>query len=121
MKYITEAQYAEISHCFPPSRGRNNHTNLHILNAMLYLAENGCKWRALPPEFGPWHTVYMRVSRWAKAGILARVFTELKTRFGVDLRAKLHALDSTTVKVHPDGTGALKKTVRKASAARTAG
>ena len=29
------------------------------------MASNGCKWRALPRRFGPWHTVYMRLYRWA--------------------------------------------------------
>lgn len=26
-----------------------------IINAVLYVAENGCKWRALPPRLGNWH------------------------------------------------------------------
>ena len=121
MKRITEEQYEEIEHCFPRHRGNVGLSNLEILNALLYIAENGCKWRALPREFGPWHTVYMRVTRWFKAGVLAEVFAELKRRFGVEVRVEVYGLDSTTVKVHPDGTGARKKTVRRALGARTAG
>jgi len=121
MKRITKAQYDEISHCFPTHRGNVTLSNLQVLNALLYLAENGSKWRALPSEYGSWHTVYMRVSRWFKEGILARVFAELKARFGVELRVEVCALDSTTVKVHPDGAGALKKTARRVWVARGAG
>ena len=44
----------------------------------LYVAANGCKWRALPGRYGPWHTVYMRLSRWAKAGVLDRLFEQLQ-------------------------------------------
>jgi transposase len=36
-----------------------------LLDALLYIAENGCKWRRLPKEFGNWHTIYMRLRRWA--------------------------------------------------------
>ncbi len=52
--------------------------NLVLLNALLFVLENGCKWRALPHEFGRWHTVYMRLSRWSKAGVIERVFARLQ-------------------------------------------
>jgi hypothetical protein len=42
-----------------------------------------------------------------------RVFEKLQREQLVCLRLEAMALDSTTVKVHPDGTGALKKTDRK--------
>ncbi len=35
--------------------------------ALLYIIENGCKRRALPKEFGNWHTVYVRFNRWSNA------------------------------------------------------
>ena len=43
------------------------------MNAVLYVAENGCKWRALPREFGNWHTVYTRLRRWAECGVSERL------------------------------------------------
>ena len=39
-------------------------SNLHVVNAMLYVAEHGCKWRGLPKRFGNWHTIYTRMRRW---------------------------------------------------------
>ncbi|WP_425526911.1 transposase, partial [Xanthomonas oryzae] len=27
-----------------------------VVNALLYVAEHGCKWRGLPERFGNWHT-----------------------------------------------------------------
>ncbi|MDR3320394.1 MAG: transposase [Desulfovibrio sp.] len=33
-----------------------------MLNAILHIAENGCKWRALPKHFGQWPTVYVRMN-----------------------------------------------------------
>ncbi|WP_425597238.1 transposase, partial [Synergistes jonesii] len=31
-----------------------------LINAILYVTENGCKWRALPKSYGNWHTIYVR-------------------------------------------------------------
>ena len=112
---ITEKQYKIIAHCFPRQRGNVSFSNLEVLNAILYVAEHGCKWRGLPKRFGNWHTIYTRMNRWSKAGVLDRVFEELQRYQFIRVKIEAVALDSTTVKVHPDGTGALKKTDPNAS------
>jgi transposase len=84
----------------------------------LYVTENGCKWRALPKAFGNWHTVYVRMNRWSKSGALQRLFEALQIEGIIQIRMEAVCLDSTTVKVHPDATGALKKRENKASDAR---
>ena len=75
---ITEAQYQLIAPILPVQRGNVSLPNLQVLNAILYVAEQGCKWRGLPPRFGNWHTVYMRMNRWSKNGVLDRVFEYLQ-------------------------------------------
>ncbi|SAK48076.1 IS4 family transposase [Caballeronia ptereochthonis] len=52
---------------------------------------------------------YTRMNRWSKAGVLDRVFTELQREQIVRIKIEAVSMDSTMVKVHPDGTGALKK------------
>jgi transposase len=32
-------------------------SRLHVLNAVLYVAEQGCKWRGLPKRFGRLNTI----------------------------------------------------------------
>ena len=113
---LTEAQYARIAPCLPVQRGNVRLSNLQVLNAILYVAEHGCKWRGLPPRFGKWHTIYTRMNRWAKNGVLDRVFAHLQREQLLRIRLEVVSLDSTIVKVHPDGTGALKKTAPKPSA-----
>lgn len=107
---ITEIQYQQIEHCMPRQRGNVNHSNLQVLNAILYVAEHGCKWRGLPKRFGNWHTIYTRMNRWAKSGVLSHVFGQLQHQQIIRIRIEAVSLDSTSIKVHPDGTGALKKT-----------
>jgi len=113
---LSPEQYDRIAHCFPKHRGTLRYGNLQALNAILYIAENGAKWRRLPEKFGHWHTVYTRMRGWAKSGVLARVFAALQQEQIIRLKIEAACLDSTSVKVHPDGTGALKKTAPRASA-----
>ena len=112
---ITEAQYLRIEPSLPRQRGNVSLSNLQVLNALLYVAEQGCKWRGLPKRFGNWHTIYTRMNRWSKAGVLDRVFEQLQREQIVRIKIEAVKLDSTTVKVHPDGTGALKKTALRPS------
>ena len=113
---ITEEQYARIKDSLPVQRGNVSLSNLQLLNALLYVAEHGCKWRGLPKRFGNWHTIYTRMNRWSKSGVMDRVFEKLQLEQIVRIKIEAIALDSTSVKVHPDGTGALKKMDRKPSA-----
>src|ERR1019366_7737945 len=113
---ITEAQYIRIESSLPRQRGNVTLSNLQLLNALLYVAEQGCKWRGLPKRFGNWHTIYTRMNRWSKNGVLDRVFEQLQREQIVRVQITAVKLDSTIVKVHPDGTGALKKTAPKPSA-----
>ena len=115
---ITEAQYQHIASTLPRQRGNVKVNNLQLLNALLYVAEHGCKWRGRPKRFGPWHTIYTRMNRWCKNGVLDRVFEQLQREQVVRIRIEAVSLDSTIVKVHPDGTGALKKTDPRPSASR---
>jgi transposase len=55
---ITVSQYQQIEDCLPRQRGSVSLPNLLVLNAILHVAEQGCKWRGLPRQFGRWHTVY---------------------------------------------------------------
>src|SRR3974390_2042844 len=113
---INAEQFAHIEPCLPRQRGNVSHENLNVINAILFVAENGCKWRALPKRFGNWHTIYTRMNRWAKAGVLDRVFAQMQHQQLIRIRIEAVSLDSTIIKVHPDGTGALKKTDLKPSA-----
>lgn len=108
---ITKEQYGKIEKCLPKQRGNVKIENLQLINAILYVAENGCKWRALPERYGKWRTVYEPMNRWSKNGVLQRVFEGLQMEGIIKIKMENVCLDSTTVKVHPDGTSALKQVV----------
>ena len=106
---LTQAHLDKIKDYLPTPRKKPEIEMIDFLNAVLYIIENGCKWRALPKEFGNWHTIYTRLNRWCKNGTLDVMFTALQEENIIDIRTKFICLDSTSVKVHPDATGALKK------------
>ena len=106
---LTREQFSIIEPILPVQRGNVRLDNLTVVNGILHVAEHGCKWRGLPKRFGNWHTVYTRMSRWSKTGVLERVFEELQRSRLIRMRIEAVSLDSTSIKVHPDGTGALKK------------
>jgi transposase len=106
---ITKEQFEVIKSHFPIQRGNVAVDNYAFINAILYMAENGCKWRALPKEYGVWSTVYKRYNRWVKSGVIARVFTALQLQKIISIKVEYLSFDSTSLKVHPDGHGALKK------------
>ena len=51
--------------------------------------------------------------RWADAGVLERLFAALQKHHMIRISVDCLGLDSTSIKVRPDGTGAPKKTARK--------
>lgn len=70
---ITQAHFAQIEHHLPLRRGNVSLSNLNVLDAMLCVAEHGCKRRGLPVRFSNWHTMYRRLNGWSKSSV-DRVF-----------------------------------------------
>ena len=59
-----------------PTGGRpEKHHRRAIIDAILYLIDNGIKWRALPADFPPWRTVYGYFTRWA-ADLTTMILTD---------------------------------------------
>lgn len=106
---ITKKQYKKIEPLLPKPRGNFVVEHLKVLNAILYVAENGCKWRALPRRYGHWNTVYRRFRRWAESGVLSRVLEALQKEELIGADFSVLSLDSTFVKASPSAAGALKK------------
>ena len=95
---IKKEQYEQIKECFPKQRKAAKISNLDVLNAVLYIAENGCKWRSLPKEYGDWHVIYVRINRWAKKSVLERVFLRLQQMGIIQIQVDVISLDSTCIR-----------------------
>jgi putative transposase len=73
-----------------------------ILNALFYLAKNGCTWRALPHDFPPWQVVYYYFRKFKLQGVwedLNQVIHEkVRTQAGRQPQASAMIIDSQSVK-----------------------
>ena len=66
--------------CLTATGGRpEKHHRRAIVNAIFYIADNGCKWRNLPGDFPPWRTVYGFVRRWRAGRVLHDLVDDLRT------------------------------------------
>jgi len=63
----------------------------------------------------------MRANRWAKNGVLDHIFSVLQDADVINIQVGQVLLDRMIVQIHPDGTGALKKTVFKLSGSQEEG
>ena len=105
---LTRKQFAAIEHLMPTARKKPTVSNDQFMCALLYIIENGCKWRTLLEKYVKWHTIYMRFSRWSQNGMIQIIFEALQEMNILDNRTDVLCLDSTSIKVHSDATGARK-------------
>jgi len=89
-----------------------------IISGILHRLREGCRWRALPAEYGPYTTVFNRYNRWSKRGIWQGLFAALVAC--ADAPAVV-MIDSTAVKAHRSASGAKGGGRPRRSAARAAG
>jgi len=73
---ITEKQFEKIKDSLPIQRGNVKLQNLTVVNAILFVAEHGCKWRGFRPVWQLAQHLYAYESL-AKKGVLDRVFREV--------------------------------------------
>ena len=107
---FTPEPFERIRPYFPKQRGNVAIPNFTLLQGFLYAIENGGQWRTLPSGYGNWNSLYRRINRWAKNGILERVSPTLQQEKIIRVKTEVPAMDSTSFRLHPDAHGALKKT-----------
>src|SRR3974390_678106 len=79
--------------------------NRRFLNALLWMARSGARWRDLPAQFGDYETVKRRYYRWIERGVLDEVLAALSRE--ADLEWLM--IDSTIVRAHQHAAGASRQ------------
>lgn len=78
--------------------------NRLFLEAVLWIARTGAPWRDLPQEFGHWHRVYVRYSRWSHKGIWQQILEAVAD----DADFEYLMVDGSIVRVHQHGAAQKK-------------
>ena len=78
---LTRAQFELIEPLLPAAKpgGRPRSVCLwSVLNGILYVVVNSCKWRDLPGDLPPWQTVYTYFRNWRKDGTWQAIHTRVR-------------------------------------------
>ena len=98
---LTDTQWEQIEKHFPQGPNSDHHKR-SLINAVLYLVDSGCKWRALPHDFPPHSTVHTFYRRARIDGLWEKVLDEMveKTRIkeGRNASPSYGIADSQSVK-----------------------
>ena len=69
---LKDAQGEQIEEYFPQDPNSEHHKR-SLVNAVLYLKDNGIKWRSMPHEYPPWSTVHSFYFRARQCGLWEKV------------------------------------------------
>lgn len=94
---LSKRQFNKIRKFFPDKNNRPRIDDLLVISGIIFVIQNGLKWRQLPEFYGKWKTVYSRFRRWSKAGIFNKIFHAMAAKQG---KSNDGMLDSTAVKAH---------------------
>ena len=107
---LTLAQWGILSPMLRPNTGRgrrNIHDLKDIVDAILYINVNGCKWVDLPHDFPPPTSVSHHYRKWSKDGTWRQINDTLREavreQAGRDPHPSLGAIDSQTMKAAATG------------------
>ena len=118
---MTDKDWAIVLEVFAASRSRRGdkgRDNRRFLEALHYFTVHNITWRALPPEFGKWNSIWKRFWRLSQSGVFDAFFEALAS-----LSRTAHLVqmfDSTIVRAHVSAAGAKGGRVVRLWAARVA-
>lgn len=87
--------------------GRPSVSRRRLIDGIRWRVRTGAPWRDLPPEYGPWQTVYGLFRRWQRDGVWSWVLTGLQARAdAAGLITWEVNVDSTICRAHQHAAGA---------------
>lgn len=77
---LTDAHWQQISALLPSPKdhGRPPVDSFSLLAGILWIIRTGAPWRAMPTQFGHWHTAYTRYQDWQRAGLWTTILAILQ-------------------------------------------
>ena len=117
--WLSDEAWAVIEPHLPRGRpGKPRVDDRRVISGILHVLKVGCRWRDVPPAYGPATTIYNRYNRWSRRGLWQRLFEKVAATGAVPTEL---ILDSTHVKAHRSASGGKGGSGRKRSGAREAG
>lgn len=105
---LSNEQWLRIEPFVPGGRkGRRGPrtNNRRFVDALIWMARSGGRWRDLPERYGNYQTAKRRYYRWIEMGVLEKLFEALAKEADLDWVA----IDSTSIRAQPQAVGARRK------------
>ena len=117
--WLTDEQWAAIEPELPMIHtGPVRKDDRRVISGIIHRFREGCRWRALPDEYGPYTTVFNRFNRWSKRGVWQEIFKAFVEADGIP---DLGMIDSSAIRAHRSASGAKGGRRARPSAARGVG
>ena len=78
---LIDVVWHRLASLLPPTQRTGRpfaHERRLVLEAIVYVMQSDCAWRALPSRFPPWQTVYAQLCRWRATGIWDQMWVGLE-------------------------------------------
>jgi transposase len=108
LEALNDEQWAQIEPFVPGGRkGRRGPrtNNRRFVEALIWMARSGGRWRDLPERYGDYQTVKRRYYRWIEMGVLEKLFEALAQQADLEWVS----VDSTSIRAQPQAAGARRK------------
>jgi transposase len=116
---LTDAQWAVLEPLLPKGKkpGRPpKWSKRQLIDGIRWRVRVGAPWRDVPPQYGPWRTVYGLFRRWQRNGTWARILTGLQVRAdAAGLITWEVSVDSSIARAHQHAAGARKRGIFRRS------
>ena len=116
---LSDDQYQQLRDLLPQNGNRGGQWKDHrtMIDGIRWALSDGGRWRNVPPEFGPWQSVYDRFRNWSRKGLWERILRRLQARtiHRDEIDWSLFCIDGTVVRAHQSAAGASQKKGRPAS------
>ena len=100
---ITDQVWERLQPHLPGGPGKRGRPARDKVDAVFWNLRTGAPWRDLPPDYGDWKNTHRRFCRWRDRGVWADLLDEVID----DPDFEWLMIDSTHIKLHPHGTGAV--------------
>ena len=105
---LTDAQWGRLRPLMPGGckgkRGPRSNNRL-FMDAVLWMARSGGRWRDLPERFGDYRTVKRRYYDWVERGVFMSLFKALSQ----DGDFEWLCVDATIIRAHQHAAGAARQ------------
>ena len=107
MDVLSDGEWVRLKAALDAARsgtGRPLPDERRTVEAVVWRQRNGAKWRAVPPELGPWWKAAQLHIRWSRTGVWGRASAFLRDAGRRELGEVF--LDGTSVRAHQKAAGA---------------